>query len=153
MKAYSQDLRERIVKAVEEGKSRREVARVFHISLSTVKRYLKQISEEGNLDPKPIPGRPKNKEAALRAGLQAQLQASPDATLQEHCEQWEAREGMKVSTSAMSRAILSLRFTRKKTRRVQAKEKKKSANSGEKRCKGWTQNNWSLSMKVGPISH
>jgi transposase len=85
MKAYSQDLRERIVKAVEEGKSRREVAHVFHVSLSTVKRYLKQISEKGHLDPKPIPGRPKNKEAALRARLQAQLQASPDATLAESC--------------------------------------------------------------------
>jgi transposase len=117
MKAYSQDLRERIVKAVEQGKSRREASRVFKVSLSTVKRYLKQSLEEGNLRPKPIPGRPANKEAALAARLRLQLEARPDATLVEHCQEWEAREGMKVSTSTMSRALLRLRFTRKKNTR------------------------------------
>ena len=105
MKAYSQDLRKRIIVAIGEGKSRREVARLFHVSLSTVKRYVRQWREQGNLLPKPIPGRPPRKLALLQAKLQTQLDASPDATLEEHCEHWEAREGIKVSIATMSRAI------------------------------------------------
>jgi len=123
MKAYSKDLRERVVIAVEEGKSRREVARLFHVSLSTVKRYIKQWREEGNIDPKPIPGRPSKKLASQRAKLQAQLEAFPDATLQEHCDMWEAISGVKVSTSTMSRAILYEKWTRKK-KTLQASEQR-----------------------------
>src|ERR671926_376735 len=102
MRAYSKDLRERIVRAVEEGKSRREVARVFHISLFTVKRDLKQWEEKGNVGPKPIPGRPPKKLVNEHGKLQEQLETNPDATLQEHCQQWEASSGIKISTSTMS---------------------------------------------------
>jgi len=35
-KPYSQDLRDRVVAAVEGGKSRREVARTFRVCISTV---------------------------------------------------------------------------------------------------------------------
>ena len=40
MKAYSEDLRERIVEAVERGMGKSEVARTFGMSLSSVKRYV-----------------------------------------------------------------------------------------------------------------
>src|SRR5260370_24260504 len=112
MKAYSKDLRERVGGAVEEGKSRREVARLFHVSLSTVKRYLKQWREEGTLDPKPIPARPGKKLAKQRAKLQAQLEAFPYATLQEHYHMLETTTRAKVSTSTSSRAILYEKWTR-----------------------------------------
>jgi transposase len=42
MKAYSLDLRQRIVQAVADGTSQREVARLFHVGERTVKRYLHQ---------------------------------------------------------------------------------------------------------------
>ena len=109
MKAYSQDLRKRIVAAIGQGKSRREVARLFNVSLSTVKRYAKQWKVQGNLRPRHITGRPSKKLALLQARLQAQLEAFPDATLEEHCQQWEAQEGIKVSITTMSRAIRLLR--------------------------------------------
>src|SRR2546421_10641764 len=109
MKGYSQDLRKRIIGAIEKGKSRREVAHLFDISLSTVKRYVRQWKEQGNLPPRLITGRPSKKLALLQARLQAQLEASPHATLEEHCQQWEAQEGIKVSISTMSRAINFLR--------------------------------------------
>src|SRR5439155_9887668 len=79
------------------------------VSLSTVKRYVKQWREQGNLLPKQIRGRPSKKLALLQAKLQAQLEVFPDATLEEHCQHWEAREGIKVSTATMSRAICLLR--------------------------------------------
>ncbi len=114
MKAYSLDLRKRIVAAVGEGKTREEVARTFHVSLSTVKRYVRQWREEGNLLPRTIPGRPSKKLALMRAGLQAHLEASPDATLEERCKHWEAQGDIKVSISTMSRAIRLLKLERKK---------------------------------------
>jgi transposase len=59
MKAYSQDLRERIVKAVVEDRMKKaQAARHFKVSLNTVKRYVKQRETEGQLAAKPIPGRP-----------------------------------------------------------------------------------------------
>ena len=53
MKAYSEDLRRKVVQAVEErGTSKSEAARLFGISLSSVKRYAKLASEGGSLTPK-----------------------------------------------------------------------------------------------------
>ena len=42
MKAYSQDLRERVLRAVDLGHSRAEIVQLFGVSLATIKRYLKQ---------------------------------------------------------------------------------------------------------------
>jgi transposase len=114
MKPYSQDLRERVVKAVDKGYSRREIVKLFDVSEATIKRYLKQRCETGNLAPKPIPGYPPRKLGALQKGLQPQLEAHPDATLEEHCRLWEAQTGINVSISTMSDAIQRLEWTRKK---------------------------------------
>ncbi len=114
MKAYSQDLREKVVRAIESGKSRKEVVDVFGVSLSTVKRYLRQKRQLGHIQPKKIPGRPSRKGAELQKKLLKQLEAYPDATLQEHCDMWEKESGSKVCIMTMARAIAALRWTRKK---------------------------------------
>src|SRR5918995_198613 len=51
MKAYSEDLRLRIVAAVDGGMPRSEAARVFGVGRATVKRYLALRRETGGLDP------------------------------------------------------------------------------------------------------
>ncbi len=56
MKASTQELRERIVAAVDHGVPREEVAEVFGVGLSTIKRALKQRREAGNIAAKPIEG-------------------------------------------------------------------------------------------------
>ncbi len=114
MKPYSQDLRERIVKAVDQGLSRSETVKLFGVSEATIKRYLKLRHETGSLAPKPIPGYPPRKLTALQKGLQPQLEAHSDATLEEHCKLWEAQTGVKVSISTMSHAMQRLGWTRKK---------------------------------------
>lgn len=114
MKAYSQDLRERVLRAVDQGMARSEIVRVLGVSLATMGRYLKQRRETGHVQPQAIPGRPSQKVKPLQAGLQAQLEAFPDATLAQHCQYWEQRQGMQVSRWSMSRAIKGLDWTRKK---------------------------------------
>jgi len=114
MKPYSEDLRWRVVKAVEGEMSRREAATVFRVSVPTIKRWLKQRRETGGLAPRPVPGPPAVKRGALVEALPARLADQADATLEEHCSWWREQGGVAVSTATMSRAISALGWTRKK---------------------------------------
>jgi transposase len=116
MKAYSPDLREKVLRAVDQGYPRGEIVKLFGVSLATIKRYLKQRRETGAVAPKPIPGRPAKKLAKLQADLVAQLQAHDDVRLEDHCRLWEQTQGIRVSTATMSRAIKRVGWTRKKSR-------------------------------------
>src|SRR5204863_3703928 len=109
MKAYSEDLRGRILRAVDQSRSRSEIVSLFENSLSTIKRYVKQRRDEGHVRPKTIPGRPPKKRTQVEAGVLPQLQAHDDATLEQHCDFWEQAHGERVS-----RAIKRLGWTRKK---------------------------------------
>jgi transposase len=116
MKAYSRDLRIRVVDAVDRGVPRAEVAEQFMVSLRTIKRWLQRRRTSGDLAESPRPGPPAHKLGPLRAGLLAQLQAHPAATLEEHCARWAETRGVQVSISTMSRVIIrDLGWTRKKS--------------------------------------
>ena len=115
--AYSQDLRERVVKAVERGdRSQLEVAEGFGVSLSFVEEVWRRYRETGSCAVKvwhhgpwaKLAGR--EREAALRAAVAAQ----PDIQLAELCARVPAADGAPVSPSAMSRTLRRLRVTRKK---------------------------------------
>src|SRR5438477_488011 len=102
MKAYSQDLRQRVLHAVDTGQSQVVVAKMFSVSVATIKRYLKRRREvgHGHVLPKVIPGRPAVKGAVLQAHLRAQLQAYPDATCEEHCRLFHQAQGIAVSPAS-----------------------------------------------------
>jgi transposase len=114
MKAYSLDLREAALAAVDRGLPRAEVATTFGISPSTLKRWLRRRRQTGAALPRPIPGRPSRLGAGLGAGLEAQLRAAPDATIAEHCAAWERATGQAVSPTTVRRAVARLDWTRKK---------------------------------------
>jgi transposase len=115
MKAYSEDLRLRIVAAVDGGMPRSEAARTFGVGRATVKRYLQLRRETGALAPRPRRGPPPIKTSALREALPARLAVAPDATLAEHCAWYEEASGVRVSGPTMSRVMARhLRWTRKK---------------------------------------
>ena len=88
MRAYSDDLRVSILRAVDAGRSRTAVARAYGVSRSTVLRYLKQRRTSGTITPKPIPRRTPCLRPADYPALVAQLAAAPDATLNEHTRRW-----------------------------------------------------------------
>jgi len=73
MKAYSKDLRLKVLEAVDRGMVRREVARVFGVSLPSIKRWLKMRRERGDVQPRPIPGPPAKKAEMLAGWLPSQL--------------------------------------------------------------------------------
>ncbi len=114
MKAYSLDLRERIVRAVADGTSQAEVARLFHVGERSVKRYVHQWRTTGALSPLPRPGKRPTIGADQLPAVLAQLAATPDATLEEHCERWHAQTGLAVSPSTWCRLERRIGWTHKK---------------------------------------
>jgi transposase len=114
MKAYSEDLRRKIVDAIERGMPKAQAARTFGVGVSTVKRYATKAQRGEPLEPGKAPGkRPKMDEKASKL-LEGDLRERPFVTLRERCDYVEAISGVSVSRSTMCRAIARLGKTRKK---------------------------------------
>jgi transposase len=125
MGIHSKELRIRAVDAVERGIPRKDVVETFSVSLTTLKRWLRKRREGEDLSPGTSTGRKRRilANAEERRALWEQLEENDDATLAEHCQMWEERRGVRVSRSAMSRAIRGkLRWTYKKRRWVPPSE-------------------------------
>src|SRR6266581_503711 len=116
MRAYSEDLRERVVRAVAIGAPRDEVAARFTVSAATITRWLRLKRETGSLAPRPVPGPVAVKAEAVMAALPERLVEHADATLDEQCSWWRGVSGVHVSTATMSRALTRLGHTRKQSR-------------------------------------
>ena len=123
MDAYSKDLRKKIVEAVERrGMKKSEVARLFGVSLSSVKRYVRKFRQGRPLSPGKAPGkRPKVDERARRL-LEADLKERPFANLHHRCEYLEAVAGLRISRSTLCRTLKRMGFTRKKGQWVPVSE-------------------------------
>jgi transposase len=133
MKAYSIDLREKVLRAVDQGYPRAEIIKLLGVSRATIKRYLKQRREMGSVAPKAIPGRTPKKLGLLQTDLAAQLQAHDDLRLEDQCRLWEQTHGMHVGTTTMSEAIKRIGWTRKKRRWVPLNAVKQSEPTGASR--------------------
>ncbi len=114
MNAYSEDLRMKIIEALERGMGKSQAARTFSVSLSSVKRYAKKAQEGRSLAPRKRPGsKPKLDERSSKL-LEADLKEHPFLTLQQRCEYLRAVASVEVSRSTVCRAIKQMRSTRKK---------------------------------------
>ena len=109
----SLDLRERAVAAVESGMKRAQVCQVFGIHRNTLGRWHKR-ARSGTLAPVPPAGAARKMEPQDQALLLSQLQARPDATVDEHLRLWQEAGHKSVSRATLGRAILRLGWTRKK---------------------------------------
>jgi transposase len=112
MAAYSRDLRQRILDAVERDEgSLRQIARRFVVSLSFIVRSLQLHRRTGSIDPKPPGG---GHPAALGPDdlerLKELIRQQPDATLKE----LRQRLGASCSLTTIWRATEELRLPRKK---------------------------------------
>ena|SRR5665213_1853821 len=111
-KPYSLDLRERIVRAVEAGSSRRGAAEQFAVSESCAIKLLQRWRRTGSV----APARGRKKPFALaghEACVRALLAAQPDATLEELKAQL-AGQGIVIGRSSVDRFLKALGMTRKK---------------------------------------
>lgn len=118
MKAYSVDLRQRVLAAVDRGMARHVVVTTFGVSLATLKRWLVHRRDQADLTPHSPPGRQPTITVQQHAALWAQLEAHDDVTLATHAQLWNAAAGTSVSQWTIGRAIRRLGWTRKKRRWV-----------------------------------
>ena len=79
MKSYSEDLRKKIVAAVERGMSKSETARFFGVSLSSVKRYVGMAGSGESLAPKKRPGRAPKVDQSTKRLLNEDMKERPAA--------------------------------------------------------------------------
>lgn len=116
MRAYSIDLRQRIVQAYESGQgSQRQLAKVFGVSVGFLQNLLQRYRQTGRVEPKPHGGgNPGKLIPYLSIGGQLQ-DSTPAATLSELCEQLAGKHQVRVSLATMSRALRRLDRPRKKT--------------------------------------
>lgn len=113
METYSLDLRERVIRACDDGVgTQEEIAELFNVSLAWVKKLLRQRRETGSIAPKPHAGgwTPKFSGEKLEL-LKKLVQQDPDATLAELLE----RSGVQGSIMAVHRGLERLECHRKKS--------------------------------------
>jgi len=121
MKAYSTDLRERVIESVESGECNiPEAARRYKVSEPSIERWLARQRKTGTCAPLLHGGGPSRKLATAAAAIRAAVKAQPDATLQELCDAVEKETKIKSSASMMQRELVRLKLPRKKSRSMPA---------------------------------
>ena len=114
-KPYSQDLRDRVIDAVERGEmSRRAAGRHYKVSESVAIKWLERIERHGSREPVGHGGHRASKLLPHRAFLEAARAEKPDVTLQALCDRLSAERGVKADTSMMSRFFRRIGVTVKK---------------------------------------
>lgn len=113
MRAYSLDLRERIVAAVEAGESKVNVAKRFRVGLATVKRYVKRANE-GRLEAEKRPGQQPWLDALGQKALDQQVKDYPGWTLEQRADKLFEDTGVRLKKSAIGKYLKRLGITHKK---------------------------------------
>ena len=114
-KPYSQDLRDRVIDAVERGKmSRRAAGRHYEVSESVAIKWLERVERHGSREPAGHGGHRASKLMPHQEFLEAARAEKSDVTLQALCDRLLAERGVKADTSMMSRFFRKIGVTFKK---------------------------------------
>jgi transposase len=114
-KPYSQDLRDRVIDAVDRGElSRRAAARHYEVSESVAIKWLERLERHGSREPVGHGGRRASKLMPHRDFLESARAEKSDITLQALCDRLSAERGVKADTSMMSRFFRKIGVTFKK---------------------------------------
>lgn len=114
MKAYSMDLRERIVSARRNGESVKSVSERFGVCSKTVRVYEKRAAQ-GRLRPTPRVGKARRLSVGEHEALGAVVKERSDWTLLTLSEEWHTRSGQSVPPTTLRDALHRLKMTHKKS--------------------------------------
>ena len=113
----SEDLRVRIVQAVEGGMSRRAAAQRFGVSAASAVRFVKEWRESGSVGAKRQGGDQRSQRIeAYRDVILSAIAAKPDLTLVEIAELLETEQGASFAPSSVWRFLDRHAITFKKKR-------------------------------------
>jgi len=112
-KPYSEDLRERVVRAVEGGSSRHKAAGQFDVSVSFVVKLMQRFRATGTFRPGDFGGHREPKLAPHEALVRELVEQAPSATLLE-LQKTLSERGVEVGKSSIGRFLQRLRISNKK---------------------------------------
>jgi transposase len=124
---YSEDLRERVLRHVDSGKSKMSAHQIFGVSRSTIDRWIKLRQRTGSLKANTTYGRgpaPTINDLELFAVF---AQRHSGCTLAQMALAWEEETGHKLTLMPFSLALRRIGWTRKKRVGATASSAKKSA--------------------------
>jgi transposase len=113
-RAYSLDLRERVVRFVDAGHSRRAAAAHFVVSVSFVVRLISAYRRDGSFNPRPSGGRRHSKLEPHRGFVLARVAEQADITMAELADALLAATGTRVAGASLSRWLIRNGFRFKK---------------------------------------
>lgn len=117
VKPYSEDLRERVIAAVEEGElSRREAARRYRVSVASAVKWLQQYRQSGRIKARPMGGDRRSVLKPVRDWLLKLVVKKPDLTLMAISKQLKEEHGITADASMLCRFFKSEGFSFKKNR-------------------------------------
>lgn len=113
--SYSSDLRQRIVDAISQGRSRRGAAADFRVSAATAVRLKQRLDRTGSIEPS-RQGRPRGggKLGPWRDAIIARVEAQPDITMPDLASWLDAQHGVSADPSNLSKLLCRAGFTFKK---------------------------------------
>ena len=114
--ALSSDLRERVVRAVSEGASRRQAAERFGVSPASAIRWQERFEREGRVAAKPQGGDRRSQHVEAHADLILHLRVEQPTLILAELRALLAERGIATSESGLSRFFRRHRITHKKTR-------------------------------------
>ena len=116
-RAYSQDLRDRVIDAVlVGGESRRSAARRFGVSEASAVKWLQRVERVGDRRCARMGGYRRSRLEPHRDWLLAAIAAEPDLTLAAVCERLSAEHGLRTDTGTLSRFFTGEGISFKKKR-------------------------------------
>ena len=116
MKPYSQDLREKIIQALEaQEETQSDIADRFAVSLSFVEKLWRQWQTAGSCAAKPHAGGQSRRLRDHSETLRNAVSKQPDATLEELSDQIVEAKGPPVSRSTVCRELQRLKLPLKKS--------------------------------------
>src|SRR4029077_19994316 len=114
-RAYAQDLRVRVMAAVDSGTGAYAAASIFRVSVSYIYKVLGRRERTGETAARPWAGGPKPKLAAHDEALRARVMSEPDATLAELQAWLMGEHDLKVSIGCLWKRLRHLGLTLKKS--------------------------------------
>lgn len=115
MYAYSQDLRERVLRAVERGERPSEIARRFEVSRMWVYQVRARWERDGSRSSLRQGGYRVSRIAHLESTIRGWIAAEPDVTLAELCERL-AQQGIVIKGPALWHQLDRWKLSFKKNR-------------------------------------
>jgi len=100
MAAYSQDLRDRVLRALERGEGPTKIARRFEVSVRWVYEVKERYEVSGERCSRPVGGYRRSCLVDMEPQIRAWIKAGPDLTLMEMCERL-SKQGITIKVPAL----------------------------------------------------